>query len=798
VYKFLEIFDQCKVGNALIATTPEARLSIRLRIHELKAGKILDIYEILCLCESNYDFFDIYDESDFIFRPQLQLVYSSGEESELPQLSARMDAIQNILRICNGEETIDWLQERGVGEVTPNSFGFKEIRLYQKFDESEFRDFLCDQLFKLTGSNLDWVITLNEEQKKSLKKWLTDWNSKGDIPPLKMHFPGQLGNMMALAYRGLIGGRLIEHCLTKRYRVNYGLRESSRIAVPFRAANVPDEKTEFNHPDIALIFTHLSYYHTGLSHEDCVEMIRYIQNECRNPTEFYEKFVNDINPNLKSTEVCQIQNIYDLDVSNEEQILIFWRAFQYSLSAINFYLRYCALSNFTVYSGYSLATSWHLKTLKGTFNGLSGTSTRDVLLPSWIKAHDAPIPSVLAADSRIIDNFMKNILSIQCLSNSSGPISSCFLNYALEDDSVTAIIDSGGLLAGISNLEAAKYLMVSLERKKLQGIIFFHNDNWMVLDRTTNLMVAREYSNLDDSDAFVIYDDARTRGVDFKLRSNAVGLLSLGPEVGKDKLIQAAGRLRRLGNKQKLIVAASKNILEEIRGVENTILPVHIVTWSISNSCADLMRGANEWHKRKQEFEMQQFNRTENWDLAIIYGGHAKQKSRLEMHPLASNSNDGEQEFTFVKEVEFQEQGIEIQRKKLEPASDFLGPEKILRAKYVETLFQMGVKALRSCFPIPIPPKFAVRIKNVYCTHSFNNPIQNQEGNRVSLHRPIHGYVVYPNSQVLLLSDIESELVLEQYDPCSSTKFHDLSEDTPFSDIFVILNKAILYGDFEA
>ena len=58
----------------------------------------------------------------------------------------------------------------------------------------------------------------------------------------------------------------------------------------------------------------------------------------------------------------------------------------------------------------------------------------------------------------------------------------------------------------------------------------------------------RHASPIAERDAFVIFDDARCRGADLQLRLGAVGLLTLGPGIGKDKVMQAAGRLRQLAS----------------------------------------------------------------------------------------------------------------------------------------------------------------------------------------------------------------------------------------------------------
>lgn len=38
-----------------------------------------------------------------------------------------------------------------------------------------------------------------------------------------------------------------------------------RLAVPYRAADLPSERSEFSQPDVALTYTHLAYYGDGLS-----------------------------------------------------------------------------------------------------------------------------------------------------------------------------------------------------------------------------------------------------------------------------------------------------------------------------------------------------------------------------------------------------------------------------------------------------------------------------------------------------------------------------------------------------
>lgn len=46
-----------------------------------------------------------------------------------------------------------------------------------------------------------------------------------------------------------------------------------RLAVPFRAADLPSERSEFSQPDVALLYTHIAYYGDGLSRTEFKEAV---------------------------------------------------------------------------------------------------------------------------------------------------------------------------------------------------------------------------------------------------------------------------------------------------------------------------------------------------------------------------------------------------------------------------------------------------------------------------------------------------------------------------------------------
>lgn len=66
---------------------------------------------------------------------------------------------------------------------------------------------------------------------------------------------------------GLLRFEVLRLVLTKRWRINYGVNKNGKrkMAIPFKAKDVAAEMTEFGHPDVALCFTQLSYYYSGIS-----------------------------------------------------------------------------------------------------------------------------------------------------------------------------------------------------------------------------------------------------------------------------------------------------------------------------------------------------------------------------------------------------------------------------------------------------------------------------------------------------------------------------------------------------
>ena len=117
----------------------------------------------------------------------------------------------------------------------------------------------------------------------------------------------------------------------------------------------------------------------------------------------------------------------------------------------------------------------------------------------------------------------------------------------------------------------------------------------MVVDLQGRRM-PRHSSPILEAQAFTIFDEARCRGADLQLRADAVGLLTLGPTTCKDKLMQAAGRLRKLGKGQTLRIVGTADVTAKISRVAGASRSSQdVLQWVMHNTVQATQHGVLEW-----------------------------------------------------------------------------------------------------------------------------------------------------------------------------------------------------------
>ena len=220
----------------------------------------------------------------------------------------------------------------------------------------------------------------------------------------------------------------------------------------------------------------------------------------------------------------------------------------------------------------------------GEISGFSGTNDNHRLLPLQVRKNsDESLPSLSSTNGKMLDLMMRTeryeTLGVSKTEDTGSDFGSpetwkMLLHFAVEEGA-HVLVDSGALLGSLSSKEAAAFLLSSEGglSSEFRGVVYFdhHQDTaavggeWMILDRVGRCAALAE-SALKASEAFCIYDEARCRGADLKLSPDAKALLTIGPKNGKDKVMQAAGRLRLLGrSNQSILFVGTPDVSTKIR-----------------------------------------------------------------------------------------------------------------------------------------------------------------------------------------------------------------------------------------
>jgi hypothetical protein len=199
-----------------------------------------------------------------------------------------------------------------------------------------------------------------------------------------------------------------------------------------------------------------------------------------------------------------------------------------------------------------------------------------------VRQSQADNDDVRGTDGRMLDMISHNnrVVRLPPPSESGEPewiqvVEACFTNSA------GALIDAGALLAGVSNAQIARYILSRLpEACPYRGVVFFDVNlrSWRIRARDGHEW-SKSASPIPERACFALFDDLRCRRADLKLAHDTVAVVTVGGKMCKDKLMQAAGRMRRLAEGQKLVFAVSCDAAVQMidmrrdmhRGVENGV-----------------------------------------------------------------------------------------------------------------------------------------------------------------------------------------------------------------------------------
>lgn len=659
-----------KASGRFLLIAPEHRMSLELKLLDLRSSAHEHQRDMVRVLEDILDhrqYVDVLDESDAVLHHKYHLIYAVGEPQKLESGECRWLAAEALLRALAsaqrrpGSELTRLLLEPHVGFRSPEFAdrlglgGYDGLRLNASVSEKHhvrqrLREALVLELFADPPLSLKWLRAFSLQSKQMMNRQLvcalTDPSVSLDTAlngcdPGVMRFRSEL-----LALRGLLAFGVLEHCLEKRHRVEFGLPDvvtrRKRMAIPFRAADIPSERSEFSHPEVGITLTLLGYYYSGLSVAEMKETLhQLLQLGPSEQEQFYATWLAAVHLGLPDEIVDEFpRSPRQLSPNDKRQFAVLYRVFRYTTETVNFFLNTCVFPTDTTQYPLRLTRSaWNVAA--GNWNvGFSGTNDNHRLLPLSVRQCEPSEPVLLGTNGRMIDRILRVFQGFeQVETDASTVVPWQQLLQLAHAKHAHALIDTGALLAGVLNNDAALYLL-DVAGFAFAGVTYYDTrkryDCWVVLDATSRLVTPLKDSTVLEQDTFVVFDDARSRGSDLKLDAQAVAVLTLGPKLTKDKLMQGAGRMRQLGCDQTLWFVSLSEVAQgvlELCGKDRvtSVEAVDVLDWVMANTKTEAVLGLLEWANSGLHFSKCHENsdaelRSEDWSVEALYApGHRVQ-----------------------------------------------------------------------------------------------------------------------------------------------------------------------------
>ncbi|PQE15350.1 very large low complexity protein [Rutstroemia sp. NJR-2017a WRK4] len=599
------MYEECKQTGSIVLVQPEHILSFELMGLERvftnpKLGGVM--LETQHWLQTNSR--DILDESDEILSVRFELIYTMGMQRAIEFSPERWLIIQHVLGVLNRiAPQVHEQFPHGLEVIPAQAGGFSRIRILQAQAGVELLKSVSQQLCEkgLPGVNM-W--NLSSRVRGDLFRFITDSTMGAASAQLLLNFVSSSNSMKdgLLLLRGLFAyGTLSFAFEQKRWRVNYGLDPSrTKLAVPYHAKDSPAARAEFSHPDVTIVLTCLSYYYGGLSDQQLRESFEALLLS-DHAQEEYEQWVRDApclsslykhltGVNLMNSELCSREVFPPLRFA--KSVVDFY------ISAIVFPVEMKEFPQKLSSSGWDIAQEKAHPT-----TGFSGTNDSRYVLPLSISQCD--LPEQLSTNAVVLGCLLRpenTFIDVAEYSTIGFLNAEVLLKMVSKlDPPVRVVLDVGAQVLELSNEEFAGAWLSRVPEAEAQAVIFFDACNEVYVlsrDRRKEPFQISPFAKQMDQ-CLVYLDESHTRGTDLKLPDNYRAIVTLGPGLTKDRLVQACMRMRKLGKGQSVVLCSSmevqRKILEYSGKNRGSINVVDVLAWCIAESCANTRKSIPLW-----------------------------------------------------------------------------------------------------------------------------------------------------------------------------------------------------------
>ena len=540
-----DMYEECMNTGGILLVQPEHLLSFelmgpeRLLSHNSELGGTL-IRTQKWLDENSRD---ILDESDEILSVRFELIYTIGTQRATEFSPNRWVIAEHVLGLVShfAKAVFDLFPDGLTFQhVYPGSF--PRIRILQSLAGDKLLQMIAHEVCDV---GLPGVPVWNFPQKirNILFLFLTKDNLDKSDTELLQYYAFDIESLRSslLLLKGLIAGGILTFALKhKRWRVSYGLDLSrTMLAVPYRAKDNPATRAEFSHPDVTIVLTCLSYYYGGLSNEQLFVSFEMLIS-WDNAEGEYERWVQYA-PELPLT----FRKLRGINLSDSTQCSQqVFPSLRFAKSVIDFYISEIVFPKEMKEFPHKLSASgWDIARKKACpTTGFSGTNDSRYILPLTISQCD--FPQQLHTNATQLDCLLRPENSF--IKSAVGSVGECLgaeslLQLIVElAPPVRVIIDVGAQVLELQNKEVAYTWLSRIPASEAQAAVFFdHSNELTVLSRdgvTEPLMISPFVKQLDQ--CLIYLDEVHTRGTDLKLPTDYRAVVTLGPDLTKDRLVQ--------------------------------------------------------------------------------------------------------------------------------------------------------------------------------------------------------------------------------------------------------------------
>ena len=346
----------------------------------------------------------------------------------------------------------------------------------------------------------------------------------------------------------------LPHCLKKINRVSFGLMNEeeyarfirleplmpesrSKLAIPFVGKDTPAPASEFAHPDIMIGLSVIAYRIEYLRLEDMHDIIKILQVKFRQEVAYpkrkrptyllYADWVDGVpGASICDTGSCNFlvkeKRVPPLDVlkpSNEEEMGLVFEILKSSSAVIDYFMDNILFPKFMKFQKVKLhASAQEIGSQVMFKNRLGFSGTPSNVIPKLLgdcefePGSQARIIATMTEGKIVNHEFVesgwtaKSILTMIAQARDSDGVSAKY----------NALIDTGALVTGLSNLQVAEYLLFEAGLP-VKGVTFLDgNDDKKVLVYESKRVVSYNECGIPLEHRFAFYDQTHTTGMDIK------------------------------------------------------------------------------------------------------------------------------------------------------------------------------------------------------------------------------------------------------------------------------------------